>query len=103
MDTLTETEYPDYLPIYCNVCSERISTDAEQDSNTILMVDMPIEVKVRLIDEAQRLRIPVEVAFQRFIEARYGRPLQPPTASFIVVASAYGNHSARRSPPRPGR
>ena len=75
MDTLTETEYPDYLPIYCNVCSEHISAEVEQDPNTRLVLDMPIEAKCRLIDEAQRLRIPVEVAFQRFIESRYGRPI----------------------------
>jgi hypothetical protein len=46
-DAYTETEYPLDVPLLCNVCAANITAPAEHDENTLLLYDMPTDVKAR--------------------------------------------------------
>ena len=64
------------MAIVCNVCGSRIASQIEQDTLTQLLFDMPNAVKAHLIDEANKRRIPIEVVLKRFVEWKFGRPVE---------------------------
>src|SRR3712207_404825 len=66
-DTLTEVQYPQDVPIVCNVCAALFTKQLEEDPDTSLLWDMPIAVKARLIDEAHKRNMPVEEIFNKFL------------------------------------
>ena len=73
-DVYTETEYPADVPILCNVCAGNVASESEADPDTLLLYDMPTDVKARLIDLAHQRRIPVEEVFNDFLTWKLGRP-----------------------------
>src|SRR5689334_24177090 len=54
--TYTETEYPADVPILCNVCAANVASGSEEDSDTLLLFDLPNDVKARLLDMAYKKR-----------------------------------------------
>jgi hypothetical protein len=74
--TLTEIEYPLDVPMYCNVCASEITAQYEKEKSNLFLYDLPIEVKVRLIDKAQASGIPVEEVYKQFIDWKLGRPVE---------------------------
>jgi hypothetical protein len=64
-DTYTETEYPLDVPIVCNVCVSQITAPIEQDSDTLLLYDLPNDVKARLTEIAQQNGLPPEQVFKQ--------------------------------------
>jgi recombinational DNA repair protein (RecF pathway) len=73
-DTYTETEYPHDVPIVCNVCVAQITAPMEQDSDTLLLYDLPNDVKARLTEIANQNGLPAEQVIKQFIEWKLGRP-----------------------------
>jgi hypothetical protein len=73
-ETFTETEYPADVVVLCNVCAASVAAESEGDPDTLLLYDMPIDVKARLIDLAHQRRLPVEEVFQDFLAWKLGRP-----------------------------
>jgi hypothetical protein len=71
--TYTETEYPLDVPMLCNVCAATVTAESESDSDTLLLFDMPNDLKARLIDLAYQKRIPVEAVFKDFMEWKLER------------------------------
>jgi hypothetical protein len=61
---------------FCNVCASQYAQVVEQDPDSIVLSDFPVDLKVRLIDMAQQHRLPVEEVFQKFVQWKYGRPAQ---------------------------
>jgi hypothetical protein len=72
--TYIETEHPLDVPVICNICASRISAQIEQDPSTLLLYDMPNDVKARLIDIAQQQRLPIDDVLKGFVEWKLGRP-----------------------------
>jgi hypothetical protein len=72
--TYTETEYPHDVPVLCNVCSATVTAQDEGAADTLLLYDMPADLKARLIDSARERRLPIEVVCKDFIEWKLGRP-----------------------------
>ena len=73
-DIYTETGYPADVPILCNVCAANVASESEGDPDTLLLFDMPNDVKARLLDIAQQRRVPVEEVFNDFLSWKLGRP-----------------------------
>jgi hypothetical protein len=73
-ETFTETEYPADVVVLCNVCAASVAAESEGDPDTLLLYDMPIDVKARLIDLAHQRRLPVEEVFKDFLVWKLGRP-----------------------------
>ena len=71
--TYTETEYPHDVPVLCNVCATTVTAQNEGDADTLLLYDMPADLKVRLIDIARERRLPIEIVCKDFIEWKLGR------------------------------
>ena len=76
MDTSTEVEYPADVPLLCNVCASTIAAEAEDDPETLLLYDLPEEVKARLTVLAHQRGVPPEVQFKEFLEWKLGRPIK---------------------------
>jgi hypothetical protein len=72
-DTFTETEYPADVPLLCNVCAASVTAESEGDPETLLLYDLPIDVKARLIDQAHQHRLPVEEVVKDFLARKLGR------------------------------
>ena len=76
MDTYTEVEYPADVPLLCNVCASTIAAEAEDDPQTLLLYDLPEEVKARFTVLARERGVPPEVQFKEFLEWKLGRPIK---------------------------
>ena len=74
--TYTEIEYPLDVPLSCNVCASEVTAQAEKDKSNLILYDLPIEVKVRLIDKAQASGIPVDEVYKQFLDWKLGRPVE---------------------------
>jgi hypothetical protein len=72
--TYTETEYPSDVPVLCNVCASHVTAVSEDDEDTLLLYDMPNDLKARLLDLAYQRRVPVEEVFKDFLAWKLGRP-----------------------------
>jgi hypothetical protein len=72
--TYTETEYPHDVPVLCNVCAATVTAQGEADADTLLLYDMPADLKARLIDIAQARRLPVEEVCKDFLQWKLRRP-----------------------------
>src|SRR3954466_2823199 len=72
-----ENEYPHDAPVVCNICAAQYATIVEQDPGSLLMYDMPIDLKVRLIDIAQERRLPIEDVCEEFLNWKPGRQTHP--------------------------
>ena len=73
-DVYTETSYPADVPILCTICAANVASESEGDPDTLLLFDMPNDVKARLLDIAQQRRVPVEEVFNDFLSWKLGRP-----------------------------
>jgi hypothetical protein len=69
-----ETELLLDVPVLCNVCAEQVTAQIEDDADTLLLYDMPDDLKARLTAHAHQQGIPPEVVFKDFIEWKLGRP-----------------------------
>jgi hypothetical protein len=87
-DTFMETEYPADVPLLCNVCTANLTAESEGDPETLLLYDLPIDVKARLIDLAHQQGLPVEVVFKDFLQWKLGRPTK---------ASLYQNSEKKKA------
>ena len=76
MDTYTEVEYPADVPLLCNVCAATIAAEAEDDPETLLLYDLPEDVKAHLTVLAHQRGVPPEVQFKEFLEWKLGRPIK---------------------------
>jgi hypothetical protein len=86
-DTYTETEYPADVPLLCNVCAANITAESEGDQETLLLYDLPNDLKARLIDLAHQQRLPVEAVCKDFLQWKLGRP----TKASLYAKSAKKN------------
>jgi hypothetical protein len=68
-----ETEYPLDVPVLCNLCASQFTAKIEQDPDTLLLFDMPNDVKARMIDIAFEQRLPVEEVYKQFLQWKLGR------------------------------
>src|SRR4051794_16955176 len=75
--TYLETEYPTDVPILCNLCAAQYATIVEQDPGSLLMYDMPTDLKARLIDIAQERRLPIEDVCKEFLNWKLGKRIYP--------------------------
>jgi hypothetical protein len=71
--TYTESKYPSDVPILCNVCAANVAKESEEDEDTLLLYDIPPDLKARLIDLAYQRRVPVEVVVKDFLHWKLGR------------------------------
>src|SRR3954470_10256619 len=65
--TYTEIEYPLDVPLLGNVCAAAVAKDVKEDPASLLQWDMPIALKVHLIDIAQERRLPIEEVCRDFL------------------------------------
>ncbi len=72
MDTYTEVEYPADVPLLCNVCAATVAAKAEEDPETLLLYDLPDDVKARLTALAHERGVPPEVEIKNFLELDFG-------------------------------
>jgi hypothetical protein len=56
----------------CNICAAQYATIVEQDPGSLLMYDMPVDLKVRLIEMAQARRLPIEDVCKEFLSWKLG-------------------------------
>jgi hypothetical protein len=59
-DTYTEVEYPLDVPLLCNVCAANIAAEAQGDPDTLLLYDLPNDLKARLTELAHQRGLPPE-------------------------------------------
>jgi hypothetical protein len=76
VDTYTEIEYPADVPLLCHVCAASVAAEAEDDPETLVLYDLPDEVKARLTALAHQRGVAPEVEFKNFLEWKLGRPLK---------------------------
>jgi hypothetical protein len=70
--TVTEVEYPVEVPVLCNVCSALLTAQFEEEG-TLVLYDLPMEAKARLIEYAQERGLPVETVLKDFLDWKLGR------------------------------
>ena len=58
--------HPEGTAIVCNVCMPGVSKRLAKENNAALALDMPPEAKARLVEIAQRRRVPVEALIKLF-------------------------------------
>jgi hypothetical protein len=75
-ETYTEIEYPADMPLLCNVCAASVAAEAEDDPQTLVLYDLPAEVKARLTALAHQRGVPPEVEIKNFLEWKLGRPIK---------------------------
>jgi hypothetical protein len=75
-ETYTEVEYPQDVPVLCNVCASTVAAEAEEDPETLILYDLPEDVKARLTALAHQQGVPPEVIFKDFLEWKLGRPIK---------------------------
>jgi hypothetical protein len=74
-DTVTEVEQPKDLAIVCNVCAPAYFQRLQSEQNALLAIDASPEAKVRMLDAAQRLNMPIEQYLNLFFAFRTGKPV----------------------------
>src|SRR4051812_42967374 len=65
--TYLETDYPHDVPVICNICAAQIASEIDEATVTKLFYSFPNDLKIRLIDMAQRERMPIEEVCTRFL------------------------------------
>jgi hypothetical protein len=76
METYTEVEYPLDVPLLCHVCAASVAAEAEENPETLILYDLPDDVKARLTALAHQRGVPPEVQFKDFLEWKLGRPVK---------------------------
>jgi len=73
--TYTEKEYAQDLTVVCNVCASMMGSQVETDPHTDVVWDLPPDLLVKFLAEAEKQGIPIENYVIGFLEWKTGREL----------------------------
>ena len=63
------------MAIICNICAPAYFQRLQSEQNALLAIDASPEARVRMIEAAQRLKMPIEQYLNLFFAWRTGKPM----------------------------